>query len=84
MERERCDQLLALYSPPSAGRSALRRYLDRHGSNPEFPEVPSGFTAQQLPDPHVGKGGFLDMFGRPERESACECERRNNMTLPRL
>ncbi len=52
------------------------------GSNPEFPEVPSGFTAQQLPDPHVGKGGFLDMFGRPERESACECERRNNMTLP--
>ena len=52
------------------------------GSSPEFPEVPSGFTAQQLPDPHVGKGGFLDMFGRPERESACECERRNNMTLP--
>ena len=52
------------------------------GSTPEFPEVPSGFTAQQLPDPHVGKGGFLDMFGRPERESACECERRNNMTLP--
>ncbi len=52
------------------------------GSTPEFPEVPSGFTAQQLPDPHVGKGGFLDMFGRPERESSCECERRNNMTLP--
>lgn len=52
------------------------------GADPKFPEVPSGFTAQELPDPHVGKGGFLDMFGRPERESACECERRNNMTLP--
>ena len=22
------------------------------------------------------------MFGRPERESACECERRNEMSLP--
>ena len=52
------------------------------GSRPEFEEVPLDFTAQQLPDPHVGKGGFLDMFGRPERESACECERRNEMSLP--
>ena len=52
------------------------------GSRPEFDEVPPDFTAQQLPDPHVGKGGFLDMFGRPERESACECERRSDMSLP--
>ncbi|HUG82008.1 MAG TPA: DUF1549 and DUF1553 domain-containing protein [Bryobacterales bacterium] len=52
------------------------------GSRPEFEEVPQDFTAQQLPDPHVGKGGFLDMFGRPERESACECERRSEMSLP--
>ena len=52
------------------------------GSRPEFDEVPPDFTAQELPDPHIGKGGFLDMFGRPERESACECERRNEMSLP--
>ena len=52
------------------------------GSRPEFDEVPPDFTAQELPDPHIGKGGFLDMFGRPERESACECERRNDMSLP--
>lgn len=52
------------------------------GSRPNFPEVPEDFTAQQLPDPHVGKGGFLDMFGRPERESSCECERRNDLSLP--
>jgi len=51
-------------------------------SRPEFDEVPPDFTAQQLPDPHVGKDGFLDMFGRPERESACECERRSEMSLP--
>ena len=52
------------------------------GSRPNFPEVPEDFTAQQLPDPHVGKGGFLDMFGRPDRESSCECERRNDLSLP--
>jgi len=52
------------------------------GSRPDFKEVPVSFTAQQLPDPHVGMGGFLDMFGRPERESSCECERRSDMSLP--
>jgi hypothetical protein len=52
------------------------------GSRPDFPEVPPDFTAQELPDPHVGQGGFLDMFGRPERESSCECERRTEMSLP--
>jgi hypothetical protein len=26
-------------------------------------------------------GGFLNLFGRPPRESACECERTNNVML---
>ena len=52
------------------------------GSRPDFPEVPEDFSAQQLPDPHVDTGGFLNMFGRPERESPCECERRNDLSLP--
>ncbi len=52
------------------------------GSRPVFPEVPDDLLAQQLPDPHVGKDGFLDLFGRPQRESACECERRTDLSLP--
>jgi len=52
------------------------------GSRPRFAEVPPDFRAEQLPGPHVGAGGFLDLFGRPARESACECERRNEMSLP--
>ncbi len=52
------------------------------GARPDFPAVPEDFTAQQLPDPHVDAGGFLNMFGRPERESPCECERRNDLSLP--
>ncbi len=52
------------------------------GSRPRFPEVPPDFRAEQLPGPHVGVGGFLDLFGRPQRESSCECERRSDLSLP--
>ncbi|MFN3325447.1 MAG: DUF1549 and DUF1553 domain-containing protein [Bryobacteraceae bacterium] len=52
------------------------------GARPKFPDVPEDTTASQLPDPHVGKDGFLDLFGRPTRESACECERRSDFSLP--
>jgi hypothetical protein len=52
------------------------------GARPRFPEVPLDTGADQLPDPHVGKDGFLDLFGRPSRESACECERRADLSLP--
>ncbi len=52
------------------------------GARPNFPEVPEDTTAAQLPDPHIGRDGFLDLFGRPTRESACECERRADLSLP--
>lgn len=52
------------------------------GVRPNFPEVPEDTTASQLVDPHIGKEGFLDVFGRPLRESACECERRSDFSLP--
>jgi hypothetical protein len=52
------------------------------GARPAFPEAPLDTTAQQLADPHIGKEGFLDVFGRPPRESACECERRSDFSLP--
>ena len=51
------------------------------GSNTDFEGVPKGYRAQQLPDSRVGVGGFLDLFGRPARESSCECERRGDISL---
>jgi hypothetical protein len=51
------------------------------GSRMIFKEVPSGFLAESLPDSKVGMGGFLDLFGRPQRESPCECERRSEVSL---
>jgi hypothetical protein len=52
------------------------------GSRPKFPEVPPDTKAEEFPDPHVGKDGFLDVFGRPARESSCECERRSDISMP--
>ena len=43
--------------------------------------MPKDFTAEQFPDPNIGKGGFLDLFGRPERQTSCECERRSDVSL---
>lgn len=52
------------------------------GSKFKFPEVPEDFRAVDLPDPHIEMDGFLNLFGRPQREEPCECERRNDMSLP--
>jgi hypothetical protein len=52
------------------------------GVRPNVPEVPPDTRAEQFVDPHIGKEGFLDLFGRPSRESACECERRSELSLP--
>src|ERR671912_294973 len=52
------------------------------GARPRFPEVPENTRASQLVDPHIGREGFLDVFGRPARDSACECERRSDFSLP--
>jgi hypothetical protein len=51
------------------------------GTKPFFKEVPFGFTAEELPDPKIGKGGFLELFGQPDRQTSCECERRTDVSL---
>jgi hypothetical protein len=50
------------------------------GSTPRISGAPAGFRAAQLPDAGVSDP-FLDDFGRPVRESACECERSTGMVL---
>ena len=51
------------------------------GSSPKFDDVPRGFRAVQLLDSKVKDDGFLKLFGRPERESSCECERTTEVSL---
>ncbi len=45
-----------------------------------FPGVPAGTRAIDLPDENV-TAHFLDVFGRPARMSACECERFDSPAL---
>ncbi len=52
------------------------------GSTSKFPGVPAGTRAAALPDSGVElPSGFLTTFGRPARESACECERSSGLQL---
>jgi hypothetical protein len=52
------------------------------GSLSKLPGLPAGTRAAQLIDSNVkAPGSFFDLFGRPPRESACECERSNSILL---
>jgi hypothetical protein len=55
---------------------------DLAGSRTEFPNLPSGTRAIALPDNSYNNGSpFLKVFGRPENESVCECERVQSSSL---
>jgi len=52
------------------------------GSQSRLPGLPPGARAAELLDSSVPiPGGFLELFGKPPRESACECERAGGMML---
>jgi len=52
------------------------------GSRARLPGQRAGTYAMELADPSVeARDGFLALFGRPARESACECERASGVSL---
>jgi Protein of unknown function (DUF1553)/Protein of unknown function (DUF1549) len=52
------------------------------GSQSKLPGLPVGARAAQLVDSNVDiGGGFFTLFGKPPRESACECERSSTVML---
>jgi hypothetical protein len=47
----------------------------------KFPGLPAGYRAIQLS--HSGVNSFfLDLFGRPPRDISCECERKQEASMP--
>ncbi|MDB5349825.1 MAG: Ig-like protein [Planctomycetota bacterium] len=50
------------------------------GSPSDFAALPKGTRAIELPDESVSTS-FLDSFGRPKRDTACECERVTDASL---
>jgi hypothetical protein len=51
------------------------------GERPQFKDMPVGMRSVEIPDGMVQGNDFLALFGRPKRQSACECERSSNLTL---
>ena len=55
---------------------------DLSGARTDFPNLPSGTRAIALPDNSYNNASpFLKVFGRPENESVCECERIQSSSL---
>lgn len=52
-------------------------------SKSEFPGMPTGTRAVQLPD-QAFESYFLTVFGRPDATSACECERSGEVSLAQM
>ncbi len=55
---------------------------DLTGAKTDFPNLPTGTRAIALPDNSYNNASpFLKVFGRPENESVCECERVQSSSL---
>src|SRR4029078_663790 len=46
-----------------------------------FTGLPEGVKATELPAPDLVKHDFLKIFGQPERQSVCSCERTSDSNL---
>ncbi len=46
-----------------------------------FGSLPPGTKATQLPSPDIAKNDFLKIFGQPERQTVCACERSTESNL---
>ena len=52
------------------------------GVSARFAGLPAGTEANQIVDASApGGDGFLDLFGKPARETPCECERSSTVSL---
>ena len=64
---------------------SAEQLLDAIGEVTGLPEriggLPADMKCTQLPAPELAKIDFLKVFGQPERQSACECERTDDTSL---
>jgi len=78
-DRTNYSHALARRLPAEVLYDTLQRVT---GSVSRIPGVPAGTRAAELTDSGVElESGFFGTFGRPPRESACECERTSGLQL---
>jgi hypothetical protein len=74
-------QSFSRYYPKRLSAESLLDAIDQvTGVDEKFNGLPMGTRAMQLPDTGFNSY-FLQVFGRPEGSSACECERSNEANL---
>lgn len=74
-------QSFARHYPKRLGAEVLLDAISRLSAVPTgFDGLPNGTRAIELPDESVAST-FLDTFGRPKRDTACECERVTDASL---
>jgi hypothetical protein len=74
-------QSFARHYPKRMGAEVLLDAIAQVSGVPTpFGGLPDGTRAIELPDESVGST-FLDAFGRPKRDTACECERVSDASL---
>lgn len=77
-------QSFSRYLPRRLGAEVLLDALDQFtGRKTRFRGVLRGARAIDLPDESAGSY-FLEVFGKPERQSSCSCERSSDVTLPQV
>ncbi len=77
----RDKQSFARHYPRRMGAEVLLDAIAQvSGVATPFDGLPAGTRAIDLPDESVGSS-FLDAFGRPKRETSCECERVTDASL---
>lgn len=73
------------FSKQTARRLTAEQLLDAisvaTGAPTKLPGLPKGLRAAQVADGLVEGSDFLKLFGRPKRQSACECERTSSVSL---
>ncbi|MCH7728513.1 MAG: DUF1553 domain-containing protein, partial [Planctomycetes bacterium] len=70
------------YQPRMLGAEQLLDAICHVSAVPEsFAGLPSGTKATQLPSPDLAKSDFLKIFGQPERQTVCACERSTESNL---
>ena len=66
---------------------SAEQLLDAIGEVTGIPErlngLPPDMKCTQVPAPELANVGFLKIFGQPERQSACECERSDESSIER-
>ena len=80
IQHRRRTLLLARQHAAAYGRATARRDLAVTDVDEKFGGLPAHTRATELPDPPTNHY-FLKIFGQPQREMACQCERSTESNL---